>query len=316
MGNPRHLFFLMNYSFLGFVLSAVYGVASSAFLWFAQRPAFQGYHEAFFVKFNCAISGGIVATTAILVFRTQEYIPTIIERTFSVKELEKTGYYKNRGKYRSVVRSLTFASSFAIVALGIFYVGKFPFTGYAEGLMIAFACAQYAGGVYIGRKLFYIAQMLRSVDEIKVRRDIFQKDLLHGVSIYVNAVSTLTIILVFVVVRSHYSAPFQYSSLAGDSIRTFMLIPAIIAMPILVLFNYYPRTVVRHLYDQSINYSISRLRRRLTNEGLTEFERLSYLVEIDKISRDELRYRLRMTLNDLPMAITIALALLSVIVGN
>jgi hypothetical protein len=95
-----------------------------------------------------------------------------------------------------------------------------------------------------------------------------------------------------------------------------MLLPGIIALPVLALFNYYPRTVVRRLYQQSIAHSLRGIRRKLKDQALSEYERHWYVVEYDKISRDELRYRLRMTLSDLPMAVTLALALLSLMMAR
>jgi MFS family permease len=314
MENPRHLFVLMNNAFLGFILTALYGVLTSASLWFlVPATEFSRYNEAFFITFNCAISGGLVATTAILVLKTQAYVPQIVERAFTERELEKTDYYAQRRRFFSLVRSLTFSSTFAIAAFAIFYVARFPFTGLPEYFMIAFGCAQYAMGVYIGRKLFYVAQMLRSIDGLKISKNLFHGDKLSGLSTYVNAVSTLTAILVFVGVRSYYYAPFSYDSVLGNSARALMLIPAIIAIPVLALFNYYPRSVIRRLYEQSIDHSLRQLRLKFRNDSLTEFEKLSYIVEYDKISRDELKYRLRMNLTDLPMAVTLILAVLSVI---
>jgi hypothetical protein len=317
MDNPRQLFFLMNSAFWGFFLTALYGVLTSAALWFLAPAAdFMAYHRAFFIAFNCAVAGGLVATTAILVLRTQTYIPEIIERAFSERELAPTGYYVNRGRFYSLRRSLTFSSSFAVAAFAIFYLARFPFRGLAEYFMIAFGCMQYAMGVYIGRKLFYIAQMLRSIDGLKVNKDLFQSDKLAGISTYVNSVSTLTVILVFVGVRTYYYAPFEYDTILGNSVRALMLLPAIIAIPVLVLFNYFPRSVVRRLYEHSIGFSRRRIERRLKDKELSDFERLSYLVECERISRDELKHRLRMTLNDLPMAVTLAIAVISVIMRS
>jgi hypothetical protein len=211
---------------------------------------------------------------------------------------------------------LAFSSSFAIVAYGIFSAARFPLPATAANFLIAFGCLQYALGVYIGRKLFYIAQMLRSIEHIKLKKDIFQSDKLAVISIYVNVTSTLTVLLVFIGVRSYYYAPFAYDSILGNSIQALMLLPAVIAIPILAIFNYYPRVVTRKLYEQSINHSLGKLRAKLKARDLTEFERLTYLVEFDKISRDELKYRLRMTLTDLPMAVTLGVAILSVAISR
>jgi len=312
MDGSRQLFALMNNAFLGFFLSALYGVGTAAAVWaLVSEAEFQGYQKAFFVTFNCAISGGLVMTTAILVFKSQMYVPKVIENTFSARELSQTSYTKQRTKFLSIVRSLTFSSSFALAACGIFYLARFPLRGWGETFLILFGAIQYALGVYVGRKLFYIAQMLRAIEAIPVRKDIFQSDKLGGIPTYINAVSTLTIILVFVAIRTYYHAPFEYTSLPGDSLRVLMLLPGVIALPVLALFNYYPRTVVRHLYQQSINHSLRGIKRKLKDEALSEYERRWYLVEYDKISRDELRYRLRMTLTDLPMAVTLAIALIS-----
>lgn len=316
MNNPRQLFFLMNSAFLGFILTAFYGVLTSLAVWFLTPDAFQRYHEAFFITFNCAIAGGLVATTAILILRTQGYIPQIVEGAFTQRELNGTDYYPNKARFLSVVRSLTFSSSFAIGAVAIFYLARFPFRGPAEYFMIAFGCAQYAMGVYVGRKLFYIAQMLRAIDGLKVRKDLFQDDRLAGITTYVNSASTLTLIMVFVGVRSYYYAPFEYDSLFGNSVKAFMLLPAVIAIPVLALFNYFPRSVVRRLYEQSIDFSLKQTRRQFRNENLSEFGKLTYLVEYDKISQDELKYRLRMTLTDLPMAATLAIAVISVVMAG
>ncbi|HZF93895.1 MAG TPA: hypothetical protein VEZ20_03380 [Allosphingosinicella sp.] len=316
MDNPRQLFFLMNSAFLGFVLTALYGILTSLAVWILTPGDFQRYHQAFFVTINCAVAGGLVSTTAILILRTQDFVPKIVESAFTRRELEGTDYYPNKARFCSLTRSLTFSSSFAIGAVAIFYLARFPFRGPAEYFMIAFGCAQYAMGVYVGRKLFYIAQMLRAIDGLKVKRDLFQKDRLAGITTYVNAASTCTAIMVFVGVRSYYYAPFQYDSLFGNSVKIFMLLPAVIAIPVLALFNYFPRSVVRRLYERSIRLSQERMKRQFRNVNLSEFEKLTYLVEYGKISQDELRYRLRMTLTDLPMAATLAIAVISVIVAS
>jgi hypothetical protein len=126
-------------------------------------------------------------------------------------------------------------------------------------------------------------------------------------------VSTLTAIMVYVVVRSSYYSPFDYSSIMGSSVKALMLLPAVIALPVLALFNYYPRVVIRKLYQCSISRTLRAIQRKAVDDELSHFERLTYVLEFDRLSRDELNYRLRMTLADLPMAVTVGIALLSVL---
>ena len=312
MGGPKQLFSLIYNIFFGFFLSTLFGVTSAAILWaLGQEDVFKRYLEAYFVSFNGALAGGLVLSSAIMVYRTQDYIPGLIEKTFSQRELEKTSYFHWRREFYHLRKTLTFSSSFALAGLAIFYVAKFPFSGLAEGFLIAGGCCAYALGVYVGRKLFHIAHMLRSLEELKITKNVFREDRLDGISTYVNAISTMAAVMVYICVRSSYYGPFAYSSLVGSSLKSIMLLPAVIAIPVLALFNYYPRTVIRRIYERSITYSLRAVRAKAKKDNLSEFEKLTYILEFDRLSRDELNYRLRMTLADLPMAATVGIAVIS-----
>lgn len=314
MDGPRQLFLLIYNVFFGFILSVSYGAVSAFALWLVRdRSEVTAYLNAYFVTFNLALSIGLVLATAITVYRTREYVPGIIESTFTEKELRQTEYYECKENYYHLRRTVTFSSSFAIIGFAIFFFARFPMGGAAEYFLVGAGCIQYALGVYVGRKIFHIAHMLRAIDRIHFRKDIFKDDLLSGVSIYVNAISTLTAIMVYVVVRSSYYSPFEYSSIVGTSVKSLMLLPAVIALPVLALFNYYPRVVIRRLYKCSISKTLRTIQRKAVDDELSHFERLTYVLEFDRLSRDELNYRLRMTLADLPMAVTVGIALLSVL---
>ena len=176
--------------------------------------------------------------------------------------------------------------------------------------MVIAACTEYALGVYVGRKLIYTGMMLHSLLPITIKRNLFRTRELDVINSFVNVASTLTVIFVYVHVISYYAGPFLYGSILGQSIKLFLLLPAIIATPVLLIFNFYPRAVLRKLYDQSIDFEIERLKEALKNEALSEYEKRSYLIDFDKMSRDELRYSLQLTLSDLPIGITILIMVL------
>ncbi len=315
MSDSKHLFFLMNHLFYGIALGLLYGIISSFIIW-STEPAsvFQKFHHAFFISFNCVFSGGLIIAAALLIHRTQSYIPDLIEDNFDGETLTSTTYDFHKERYFSPSRSISFSSSFVIIGFGIYYHAQFPFSGNAEYLLIAYGCLQYGLGVYVGRKLFYIAQMLQAIENIRVDEDIFSDDKIGGIATYVNAVTTLTSIFVFVHVVSYFNAPFEYTSLIGESIKIALLLPAVIATPVLLLFNFYPRTVLQKLYMRSINKKTDMLKFKLRDNNISEFERISYAIEYDKICKDELKYRLRLSLSDLPiLAITILGMLLSLI---
>jgi len=315
MDSPKHLFSLIYNIFYGFSLSALYGASTGAALWVLGHTSdVRGYLEAYFVTFNSAVACALVFATAITVYRTQMTVSEIIETTFSKRELQKTDFFERQADFLNLRKTITFSSSFAIVAMAIFYAARFPFHGLPEYFFIGAGCLKYALGVYIGRKIFHIAHMIRAIGSIRVTKDIFEADKLDGIALYVNTISTMTAIMVYVVVISDYRSPFLYDTILGTSIKTIMLLPAIISIPVLALFNYYPRIVIRKIYEKSISRSLRNIKLKMSRNNLSEFEKVSYLLDVDRISRDDLNYRLRMTLADLPMAVTVGVALLSVII--
>ncbi|HEX8450045.1 MAG TPA: hypothetical protein VF652_10690 [Allosphingosinicella sp.] len=311
MDGSRHLFFLTNTIFLGFLVSTLYGGLGAILVgYFGAASDVTRFAEAYFKTFNSAVSGGFVFATALLVYRTQNYIPAIIENAFTQRELAQTHYFEQRKELFNWWKTAILSIVFALVAIFIFYWAKFPLDELSNDLLIGVGSLQYAAGVYIGRKIFHTAHLLRSIESIAVRKEIFKADRLFGISMYVNSVSTATAIAVYIGVRSYYRAPFEYDSVLGEAMATAMFIPAIIAIPVL-LFAYYSRTSVRRMYERSIEDALQKLRSKGKADNRSDFEIQTGIVELEKNLRDELKYRLRATLEDLPMAVVVGIALLS-----
>ena len=176
--------------------------------------------------------------------------------------------------------------------------------------MLIAACAEYGLAVYVGRKLMYTAMMLHSLLGIKVKRNLFRKRELDGINPYVHVASTLTIIFLYVHMIGYHDGPFLYGSILGQSIKIFLILLPLIATPVLLIFNFYPRIVLTKIYDQSIDVEVTRVRSAMRSETLSPYEKRAYLMELEKMSRDELRYSLQMALTDLPIGITILIMVL------
>lgn len=297
----------MTVMFVGFGIALTFGLFAGGLVWlFESTETFKRFLEAYFVSFNCLISGGLIIGTAIFVFRSQTSIPAVIEQAFDPEPLRETTFNDQKAKYLSLQMSLRFSTEFILVGFFIFLFCRFPFRGLPEYLLIFYGCLEYALGVYVGRKLFRIAKMLDAIQNIKITRNIFKEDELGHIISYVNVLSTLTIIFVYVHVTSYYNGPFEYNfPLMNASVRVALVLPAVIAMPVLVIFNFYPRTVLRQLYSRSIADQVGQLTNKLRHHDLSDFERMSCVIEYDKLWKDELRSRLRLTLSDLPIGITV-----------
>jgi hypothetical protein len=308
-----YLFTLVWHLLGGFVFTLLYCACTAFAVWFWEPSNLRVYLESFAASFNCLISGGLIVGAATFVFVSQKSVPQIIESSFDREELAETDFEKQKKRYFGIARSSTFSSNFMILAVFIFYFSKFPVTGIAEKFLIAFSCLEYGLGVYVGRKLFYIAYMLHAIYNIRMTKNIFRNSDLLSIITYVNIVSTLTVIFVYANVRGYYGGPFLYSSTLSAPLKIIFLLPAVIATPVLVLFNFYPRAVVRHLYSRSISNEVSKLTETLRTEYLSEIEKMSFVVAYDRLAKDELKGMLQLSLSDLPMGVTIIVMIIGLL---
>lgn len=292
--------------FIGFALSLAYGLCSALLIHAVTgKPEAQRFLVLYIGPFNTLVSFGLIIGTTLIVSLSQNVIPDTIEEVFTRAELAATEYYDNRAKYFSLRRTLNFASEFILIGFAIFRLCRFPLSGLAEVLMMVAACAQWALASYIGRKLRYAAMMLHSLLALDVNRNLFRERKLDIINTAVNIASTMTVIFVYLHVRSYYSGPFVYDSFIGSSAQVFLLSLAVLATPVLLIFNFFPREVLRKIYNKSIDVEVRNLQEELKSETLSPLEKKLRLMEVAKMYREELRYSLQLTLSDLPIGITI-----------
>jgi hypothetical protein len=301
--SPSRLMWLL---FVGFALSLAYGLSSAAIIYLgAARTDARNFLVLYIESFNILVTLGLIAATALIVRHSQNLIPQTIESAFNETELWTTAYFENKRKFFSVRRTITFASEFLVIGFIIFHYCHFPLPPLAEGCMIVAGCLQWVLASYVGRKLRYAGMMLHSLLDVEVTRNFFKERELDIINTAVNVASTLTIIFVYLHVRSYYNGPFLYDSFIGKSAQVFLLLPAVLATPVLLMFNFFPREVLRKIYDKSIDIEIRNVHEELQHEALSAFEKRLRLMEFGKMHREELRYNLQLTLSDLPIGITI-----------
>ena len=308
-------FRLMLRLFVGFAISLAYGVLCVGILWyFHGQPEAQRFFEAYTISFRTIISLGAILGTALLVYRAQHVIPETIEAAFQGHLSEDYHYYKRR--FWSPRITAEFSGEMIVWSFVVFVYCQFPLSNLGQGLMNTAVCAEFALAAYVGRKIMYTGMMLHSLLPLSVKRNLFRERELDAINPYVHVASTLTIIWVYLHVTGYYGGPFKYQSWFGHSIRLFLLLPAILAVPVLLIFNFYPRAVLRKLYSQSIDFEIKRVKKALRNASLSPYEKRSYLIELDKMSRDELRYSLQLSLSDIPIGITILIMVIQAVLSK
>ena len=295
--------------FLGMLLSVGYGFIGAGLMWiFRGRSEAQAFFATYTTLFKTVLSLGLITGTTLLVYYGQTVVPDTIEKAFKDRLTDDYYYYKRRFGSRRV--SLTYSGQMALVAFVIFFYSQFPLSKLGQYLMIFAVGAEYAMAVYVGRKLMYTACMLHSLQAIPVKRNLFRKRELDAVNVPIHVASTLTVIFLYVHLIGYYDGPFLFGSIAGSSMKIFLLFLPLISTPVLLILNFYPRIVLTKIYDQSIDIEIARLRKAMRSEDISPFEKRSYLIEFDKMAREQLRYNLQLAITDLPIGITILVMIL------
>ena len=298
--------------YLGLGVSLAYGLLVLALLFYlGGRSEAQSFFAAYTSSFKTIFSLGLILGTSLIAFRTQDVIPQTIEAAF--KGHLSADYYYSKRRFASLLLSIRSSGEFIVVGFVIFSYCQFPLSRWGEVLMVTAVCAEYALGAYVLRKLMSAGMMLHSLMSTTVTRNLFRKRELDAITPYVHVVSTLAIISVCVHTIGYYRGPFLYGSILGQSINIFLLLPALIAIPLLLSLHFYPRAVLRKLYSQSIDFETRRLKKALRKSELSAFEKRYYLVELEKMSRSELRSNLGLTVSDLLIGITILITVLALI---
>lgn len=301
--SPSRLMWLL---FAGFASSLAYGVCSAAIIYLISGHAdAKAFLLLFIESFNVLVTLGLITATALIVHYSQHVIPATIEAAFEDTALWSTPYLKYKRRFFSVRRTITFAAEFVAIGFVVFHYCHFPLKPLGEAFLLLAGCTQWLLASYVGRKLRYVAMMMHSLLNVPVTRNLFRYRELDVINSAVNVASTLTIIFVYLHVRSFYHGPFLYDTFLGKSAKVLLLLPAVLATPVLLMFNLFPRTVLRKIYDASIDVEVRSVEKEIRQEALSPFEKRLRLLELGKMYRDELRYSLQLTLSDLPIGITI-----------
>ena len=296
---------------LGLAASLLYGLVSMVVVRAVEGPtAATLFWIDYALSFNTLISFGLALGTAFIIFDSQEVVPATIGGAFDAGLLSKTDYFRQRTRFLSLRRSITFSGVFTAAGFYVFQQCQFPRGGLSEALMLLSGSAQWGLGVYVGRKLFYAAMMMRSLLAVPVTENLFATRKLDEINSYVHFTSTLTIICSYLHVRGYFKGPFLYHGDFGEGAKIAFILMAIIATPVLVALNVYARVVLNKLYGDSIKLESDALREALANDELSSFEKRYYLMEYDKMVKDELNNSLKLTLSDIPLGITLLIMVL------
>ena len=258
--------------------------------------------------------GGLVAGTActalylmsILVLRT---VPDLIEQALPDEVSEQADYRFWKGRLLSGRLGLAQFGTYFVGGFGIYSLLEFPGEPIVHLFFAVFAALQYSCGGFIGRKLWCVGHLLRSIEHVDPKSDLLDTEAFPRLIYLVNIFTFLTLLMTVAHTYFHARMGYVLSSEFAVLLAPLIYLPLVLALPVIVLFNFYPRMVVNRLYLKSIRQRKQWLADQMAEADESEFAKHKHSIDYEKYLNEEFRYRQRVALSELPVALTITVAL-------
>lgn len=214
-------------------------------------------------------------------------------------------YLRYRRRFESRGLALVQSTIYFAIGFAIYSVCQFDTNGPANTLLTLFTALQFSFGGLLGRKLWCTAYILKSIEQTEPPSDLLEKTNLQSLILTVNIFTFLTLVTTLVHTYFHFNMNYQYVALPESMARYLPLSPALLAFPVLIMFNFIPRSTVNRLYIRSIEKSKEALVDGVLNNSDDEFSKQKLLIDYKKHLNEEYRYRQRAALSELPVVLAI-----------
>lgn len=268
----------------------------------------------FVTKYRGFFTGIPILTLYLISERLLRDVPLTISRCISYKELRKTKYRTHRKNYSSRIKAVAQSSCYFVSSYVVFSILQFERSG-AENIMLKiYSSAQVYCVCYVARKLYHIGRMLESIRKVDVDEDLFSEDRLSKIVVTVNIFTFAMVVSLIIHTAAHYGLTYRSNIVNPEALKILVSTPVLLILPVLVLFNFQPRSVVNSLYISSINKKRERLSSMIMQSDLTDVEKSKRLMDYEKFLKDELRYHYRLAFTEAPVVLTITLSILALII--
>lgn len=311
MGANRGFWSVLLSFWAALIFSIIYAALSFLVLWWIVGEDMAAEALRFFVlDYGGLITGTGCATLWFMSFLVLRFVPDLIEEAIPDSEIEGTDYAFWKRRFDSDFHGLAQFATYFIGGYAIYSLLNFPVPDGAQIVFTLFTALQFAFGGFVGRKIWCVGHMLRSLEDVSPREWLFDSDafprLIYLVNIFTFLVLLLTVVHTYVHSRIDYVASSEFSVLA----QSLVYLPLVLAFPVLVLFNFYPRMVINRLYLKSIRLRKDSLAEKLIELDEPEMSKLKHKIDYEKYLNEEFRYRQKVALSELPVALTIVVAVL------
>lgn len=294
-------------------LTAMYGILGYiAFFTFEGSDSASSLIKFYIIDYSGLITGGACTTLFFLVILILGEFPNTISSNFSEKQLKYTQYSYWLKKSTSIIFGVLQFALYFLIGFSIYMLLEFPVPDSQKLYFTISTGVQFGMGGYVGRRLWCVGLMLKCLETVNPDRELFGNDDLPRLIYIVNIFTFLTFLMTGVHTYFHSIIEYENSTDLRYFIEPMVYLPAILAFPVVILFNFYPRMVVNRIYIRSINQQRDYIYQKLKDAGEDEVTRLKYMIEYQKYMNEEFRYRQRVALSEVPIALTILVAIAAI----
>ncbi|MFT5798941.1 MAG: hypothetical protein ACI84R_003010 [Candidatus Azotimanducaceae bacterium] len=138
------------------------------------------------------------------------FVSTLIEDAVPVEEIEKTDFWYWKARFNSFHHGLAQFATYFLGGFAIYALLEFPVQEEAQTSLALFAAFQYSCGGFVGRKIWCIGHMLRSLETVDPRDDLLESEALPKLIYLVNIFTFL--VLLMTVVHTYFHARIEFVS--------------------------------------------------------------------------------------------------------
>lgn len=296
--------FCVGYAFFGYLLIRAYADTE-----LASRTV-----RFFIFDYGGLIAGSACAALFLMSVLVLRMIPQLIEEAISSAQIKDTGYDFWKARFDSSRLGVAQFATYFLGGFAIYSLLQFQVRDDLQIFFVVFTSLQYGFGGFIGRKLWCVGHMLRSLENVKPRNNLLEIEALPRLIYVVNIFTFLTLMMTIIHTYFHAQLEYRTSFDVVQLLRPFVYLPLVLAIPVIILFNFYPRMVVNRLYLRSIRQRKDWLSRKMQKSGEPEIAQLKHTIDYEKYLNEEFRYRQHVALSELPVALTITVAVIVTVV--
>lgn len=298
-------------------------VGSVATFFLQDAEMARGLFEYWTVNFNGLLVGGTAWGMAWVVFQEGRGILKRLMNLIEFSEDQQPVILKEFEKTYGKTRLLSYGVSIGVLGIMTLVLSGYPLSGFAKYYLMICSCSLHVVGGVLIVHIYYTLRFFRLVDanyESIKARDGFVPMNFDSFNTYFIVTSSLGMFAVYFAFRGTLTAGFVYPE---PVFQRLLIYPVLVYLPLGVLYSFYPRFILKRIYDRAnVEWidRLDRLRREVSdNDRMPAETRLNFELTFSQL-RESIRRESKqfpvISLKDSPSLVLLVLLFLQYVANK